>query len=115
LSYNSSELNLVYSRMHNASKQTGPGSYQLPDIIGNRSLADSSLKNAPKITFGAHVRKPAYHHETYKDFIGGDSPGIKYFPSKDLVKRSNPCFSLPKFTRFHKPGSLKKLQAALPC
>ena len=67
------------------------------------------MRNSPMPSFGLKINKPGYHPEIYKDFIGKDSPGHKYFPTESKVKRMEPSYSLPKFDRFHKPGTLAKL------
>ena len=59
------------SRMHNASGNTGPGSYHLPDIIGSKTGNTlSQMKSSPQISFGTKPEKKSYYHECYTDFKG---------------------------------------------
>ena len=114
---NVSDQELMKNRMHNASS-IGPGAYTLPEILGSGATPSlSSMRASPKISFGIKSqKKQPYYHECYTDFIGKDSPGMnKYRPVDVQVSTRTPSFAQAKFERFHKPQSLVRLQADLPC
>jgi hypothetical protein len=63
-----SDLNFIYSRYHNASTDIGPGYYNLPEIPKGR-----------KITFGHKYVKKQYYPEYSLDFRGSDSPAFTIY------------------------------------
>ena len=95
------DIEFIGSRPHNATSKTGPGAYNLPEIMGiNRGQSLSTLKNSANISFGIKPEKKSFYKECYIDFVGCDSPGMKYSPNHNSIKRSNPRFSMSKEGRF---------------
>ena len=73
--------------MHN--NETGPGQYNLPQLVFVEKRALSSMRNSPRMSIP--VPKPnvkrGYHPENKNDYMGSSSPAPnKYNPNYKSVK-----------------------------
>lgn len=82
-----------YRGMHN--NDTGPGQYNLPQLVAVEKKSLSSMRNSPRHSIGLpSARNKPYHKETYTDFIGRSSPALnKYNPDYSVGKNKDPQFS----------------------
>jgi hypothetical protein len=85
-----------YRGMHN--NDTGPGQYNLPELVTSKNKALSSMRNSPRLTIGLPMsNKRPYFKENSTDFMGSSSPASnKYNPNYEKVKVKDPNFSLSK-------------------
>lgn len=97
-----STLTLPYKGMH--VQDNGPGSYNLPPLVGSESQGLLTFRNSSRVSMGLpNTRGSPYHRENAGQFLGKHTPSMNaYNPEALKTKEKQPSFSQSRFKRFYK-------------